>query len=240
MSPSRSARPLNHRSYRENPLLDSGERAELRCRRKSRSILARRDRRRRSLILHRRGSARRDPARASSRRSRLERTATPRNQAIVGEMYAHFSKIHFKSGRGSFIADEKIRNSERVWIQSPAHRNAAGAITSTTEILHGREKSRAQNLCDHAREASNCARVIARKRTRASARRAKPAVHAPDRKDEARSDRSHSNRPATPLGNPRSARHRWRLNRPGPVYAAWRVAELQAPVGDRRGKEIRP
>ena len=88
----------------------------------------------------------------------IERTAAPRNQAIVPNCTRTLPRFTSSPAAEGSLPTRRLAILSSVWIQSSADRDAAGAKTGTTEILHGREKSGAQKRRRHAREASNSAR----------------------------------------------------------------------------------
>jgi hypothetical protein len=85
-------------------------------------------------------SHQRGVTRCHRRRSeaRIELASAPGHDSIIDETQSQTAKSDFKPGSRFGVADEKIRDAQRVRIECAANRNAKLAKSKSPEVLHAR------------------------------------------------------------------------------------------------------
>ena len=98
-----------------------------------------------------------------------KRAATPSYESLVFKTQAERSEGGFEPGRIFVVADQRVRDPQRVHVERAAERNARLPETGSTQILNRGQKSGGANQHFHAGNASNSCREIFRNRTRSPA-----------------------------------------------------------------------
>src|SRR6476646_3313965 len=103
--------------------------------------------------------------------SYLEFAAGPGDQSLNVNLQSYPAGRTLQTSHAVRIANQKIGETQRYGIERTTRCYAKLAESDAAAILHGSLEPGQNNGCNHSCSASNCARVIRRKRTRSPRRK---------------------------------------------------------------------